>query len=96
MNAYPESLAHFCRRVATVGHLLDRRDLEFSLYRFPLMLTPFTWNYGSGVSSVAVAIQFARISSISTLMTSSSFLLQNTRVLTRLPITYNASRIVSW
>jgi hypothetical protein len=34
MNAYAKSLGYLGRWVPTIGHLLDRRDLEF--FRVPL------------------------------------------------------------
>jgi hypothetical protein len=59
MNAYAKSLGHLCRWVSMIGHLPDRRDLEFFRVPFSTHVDSFTQNYGLGVSSVLVTVHGA-------------------------------------
>ena len=57
MHAHPKAFCHLARRVSAFCHLLDRRDLEFLRVPLSTYIFSLTQNYGSGLSTIVVAIQ---------------------------------------
>jgi hypothetical protein len=65
MNAYSQARRYFARRVTAFRYPLDRLTaaiLNSSVYRLPLIPSPCIQHYGSGVSTIVVAIHEAHTS----------------------------------